>query len=94
MNAITRRIRRLEEKLPASAETEESKRIHRIILGIQRRRAARLGLPIPDAVLCPHAIIRRERASSYLPDQSASPARSADGRRVFGRCSDTWPMLR
>ena len=53
MNAITRRIRRLEEKLAPPAATAESKRIHDIILGIQRRRAARLGLPIPEEVPLP-----------------------------------------
>jgi hypothetical protein len=48
MRVLERRLRRLEEGLLPPAETEESRRLHEIVLDIQRRRAARLGLPDPE----------------------------------------------
>jgi hypothetical protein len=53
MRVLERRLRRLEEGLLPPAETEESRRLHEIVLGIQRRRAARLGLPEPEDDLEP-----------------------------------------
>ena len=48
MRVLERRLRRLEEGLLPPAETEESRRLHEIVMDIQRRRAARLGLPEPE----------------------------------------------
>ena len=48
MKAITRRLRRLEVGLLPPPETAESRRVHEIVLDIRRRRAARLGLPVPE----------------------------------------------
>ncbi len=50
MKWIDRRLRRLEEGLLPPRETAESRRLHEIVLGIRRRRAARLGLPEPKDV--------------------------------------------
>jgi hypothetical protein len=48
MRVLERRLRKLEEGLLPPPETEESRRVHEIVLDIRRRRAARLGLPVPD----------------------------------------------
>ena len=48
MRVLERRLRRLEEGLLPPPETEESRQLHEIVLDIQRRRAARLGLPEPE----------------------------------------------
>ena len=48
MRVLERRLRRLEEGLLPPPETEESRRLHQIVLDIRRRRAARLGLPEPE----------------------------------------------
>ncbi len=48
MRALNKRLRRLEAGLLPPAETAESRRQHEIVLDIQRRRAARLGLPVPE----------------------------------------------
>jgi hypothetical protein len=53
MKWIDRRLRRLEEGLLPPRETAESRRLHEIVLGIRRRRAARLGLPEPKDVPAP-----------------------------------------
>ena len=52
MRVLERRMRRLEEGLLPPPETEDSRRLHEIVMDIRRRRAARLGLPeqedVPD----------------------------------------------
>ena len=48
MRVLERRLRKLEEGLLPPPETEESRRVHEIVLDIRRRRAARLGLPEPE----------------------------------------------
>ena len=53
MRVLERRLRRLEEGLLPPPETEESRQLHEIVLDIQRRRAARLGLPEPEDVPTP-----------------------------------------
>ena len=50
MRVLERRLRRLEEGLLPPPETEESRRLHEVVLDIRRRRAARLGLPEPEDV--------------------------------------------
>ncbi len=50
MKAITRRVRRLEQRLLAPVETEASRRAREMVLDIRRHRAERLGLPVPDDV--------------------------------------------
>ena len=50
MRVLERRLRRLELGLLPPVETEESRRLHEIVLDIRRRRAARLGLPEPEDV--------------------------------------------
>jgi hypothetical protein len=53
MRVLERRLRKLEVGLLPPPETAESRRLHEIVLDIRRRRAARLGLPVPDDVLEP-----------------------------------------
>src|ERR1035438_5067106 len=53
MRVLERRLRRLEVGLLPQAETPELRRLHEIVLGIRRRRAARLGLPVPEDVPAP-----------------------------------------
>jgi hypothetical protein len=48
MRVLERRLRRLEEGLLPSPETAESRRLHEVVLGIRRARAARLGIPEPE----------------------------------------------
>jgi hypothetical protein len=50
MKTISRRVWRLERDLLPPMETEASRRTREIVLGIRRRRAERLGLPVPDDV--------------------------------------------
>ena len=50
MRVLEKRLRRLEVGLLPPPETAESRRIHKIALDIQRRRAAGLGLPGPEDV--------------------------------------------
>jgi len=45
MRVLERRPRRLEVGLLPPAETAESRRLSDVVLDIQRRRAARLGVP-------------------------------------------------
>jgi len=47
MRVLEKRLRRLEVGLLAPTETEESRRLHEVVLDIRRRRAARLGIPEP-----------------------------------------------
>jgi hypothetical protein len=53
MRVLERRLRRLEDGLPPPPETEESRRLHEIVMDIRHRRAARLGLPEPEDVPAP-----------------------------------------
>src|ERR1022692_329744 len=53
MRVLERRLRRFEEGLLPPPETAESRRLHEIVLGIRRARAARLGLPEPEDVPAP-----------------------------------------
>jgi hypothetical protein len=53
MRVLEKRLRRLEEGLLPPAETAESRRLHEVVLDIRRRRAARLGLPVPEDVPAP-----------------------------------------
>jgi hypothetical protein len=72
MRALERRLRRLEEGLLPPQETEESRRLHEILMDIRRRRAARLGLPEPEDVPDPE----------YRPGMSLADAiRAARQRR-------------
>src|ERR1022692_2510305 len=48
MRVLERWLRRLEEGLLPPPETAESRRLHEVVLGIRRARAARLGIPAPD----------------------------------------------
>jgi hypothetical protein len=50
MRVLERRLRKLEEGLLPPPETAESRRMHEIVMGIRRARAARLGLPEPEDV--------------------------------------------
>jgi len=50
MRVLERRLRRLEVGLLPPAETAESRRLHEVVLDIRRRRAARLGLSVPEDV--------------------------------------------
>jgi hypothetical protein len=47
MRVLDKRLRRLEVRLLPPAETDESRRMHEVVMDIRRRRAARLGLPVP-----------------------------------------------
>jgi hypothetical protein len=53
MSVLEKRLRRLEVGLLAPTETEESRRLHEIVLDIRRRWAASLGLPVPEDVPAP-----------------------------------------
>ncbi len=53
MRMLQKRLHRLEEGLLPPAETAESRRVHELVMDIQRRRAARLGLPEPEDVPVP-----------------------------------------
>jgi hypothetical protein len=48
MRVLDKRLRRLEGRLLPPAETEESRRLHEVVMDIRRRRAARLGLSEPE----------------------------------------------
>ena len=48
MRVLDKRLRRLEVRLLPPAETEESRRMHEVVMDIRRRRAARLGLPVQE----------------------------------------------
>ena len=50
MKSVSKRLRRREVGLLPPAETEESRRLHEVVLDIRRRRAARLGVPVQDDV--------------------------------------------
>ena len=50
MRVLERRLRRLEQGLLALAETAASRRDHEAALEIRRRRAARLGQPVPEDI--------------------------------------------
>jgi hypothetical protein len=70
MRVLERRLRRLEVGLLPPAETAESRRLHEIVLDIRRRRAERLGLPVPEDV--PEPIYRpgMSLANGILDDRS------------------------
>jgi hypothetical protein len=53
MRVLERRLRRLEVGLLPPPETAESRRLHEIVLGIRRARAARLGLSELEDVPAP-----------------------------------------
>jgi len=53
MRVLERRLRKLEEGLLPPPETEESRRLHEIVMDIRRRRAARLGIPVEEDVPAP-----------------------------------------
>lgn len=53
MRVLEKRLRRLQVGLLPPPETAESRRLHEIILEARRRRAARLGLPMPEDVPTP-----------------------------------------
>jgi hypothetical protein len=59
MRALERRLRRLEGGLLPPPETEESRRLHEVVMDIRRRRAARLGLPEPQDLGSPDPAWRR-----------------------------------
>jgi hypothetical protein len=48
MKVIEKRLRWLERGLLLPVETEASRRAYDLVLEIRRRRAKRLGLPVPD----------------------------------------------
>ena len=73
MRALERRLRRLEEGLLPPQETEESRRLHEILMDIRRRRAARLGLPEPKDVPDPE----------YRPGMSLADAIGAARQRRY-----------
>jgi hypothetical protein len=72
MRVLERRLRRLEEGLLPPPETEESRRLHEVVLDIRRRRAARLGLPEPEDVPAPE----------YRPGMSLADGIRAARRRI------------
>jgi hypothetical protein len=87
MRVLERRLRRLEVGLLPPAETEESRRLHEIVLDIRRRRAERLGLPVeedaPDPAYRPGmslADIIRASRQRRAPAEAARTLVDADGR--------------
>jgi len=87
MRVLEKRLRRLEEGLLPPAETEESQRLHEIVMEIRRRRAARLGLPEPEDVPAPALrpgmslaeVIINARVRRPLPEAAGTFA-DANGR--------------
>src|ERR1022692_984428 len=79
MRVLERRLRRLEEGLLPPPETAESRRLHEIVLGIRRARAARLGLPEPEDVPAPAFRPGMSLAEMILARASAGPQR----RRLY-----------
>lgn len=75
MRVLERRLRRLEEGLLPPAQTAESRRLHEVVLDIQRRRAARLGLPVPEDV----------PAEPYQPGMSIAESIRASVQRMRER---------
>jgi hypothetical protein len=86
MRVLEKRLRRLEVGLLPPAETEDSRRLHEIVLDMRRRRAARLGLPeqdvsapaLPPGVSLAEVIIAA-RARRPLPE-AAGEFGDANGR--------------
>jgi hypothetical protein len=86
MRVLERRLRELEVGLLPPAETAESRRLHEIVLGIRRARAARLGLPEPEEIPTPAYSGRTQ--TTRTPDNPC--VLYAFGRQVggpFGRAS-------
>jgi hypothetical protein len=75
MRALEKRLCRLEEGLLPPPETEESRRLHEIVMDIRRRRAARLGLPEPEDIPDPE----------YRPGMSLAEGIRASVQRVRER---------
>jgi hypothetical protein len=86
MRMLERRLRRLEGELLPPPETEESRRMHEVVMDIRRRRAVRLGLPEPEEIPTPAyrsgmglaEIIRASRAQCRARRKAEGPRHGND----------------